>query len=61
MTGVHSMLLLLLLQLGGALGRVLPPLRDQQCPKHPAHPIVSYSHLNIHINLPLKDVNKELS
>ena len=55
------MLLLLLLQLGGALGRVLPPLRDQQCPKHPARPIVSYSHLNIHINTPLNDVNKELS
>ena len=58
---MHDLLLLLLLQLGGALGRVLPPLRDQHRPKHPAHPIVSYSHLNIHINVPLKDVNKELS
>ena len=55
------MLLLLLLQLGVTLGRVPPPLRDQHSPKQPAHPIVSQSHLNVHINKSLKDVNKELS
>ena len=55
------MLLLLLLQLGVALDRVLPPLRDQHRPKHPAHPMVSLSHLDIQINTPLKDVNKEPS